>query len=111
MWFAGQIANACRYGPDYGFDISIDQQLKSFSWSKLIENRDAYISRIHASYEQVLKKNKITIIKGYGRFINAKTVEVNAEHYTADHITIATGGEPLIPDVLGADYGIDSDGF
>ena len=111
MWFAGQIADACRYGPDYGFDISIEEQLKSFSWSKLVESREAYISRIHASYERVLGNNKITIISGYGRFIDARTVEVNGEHYTADHITIATGGEPLIPDVPGAEYGIDSDGF
>ncbi|MGI2029316.1 glutathione-disulfide reductase [Endozoicomonas acroporae] len=111
MWFAGQIADACRYGPDYGFDINIDQQLKSFSWSKLVDSREAYISRIHASYERVLGNNKITVINGYGRFVDARTVEVNGEHYTADHITIATGGEPLIPDVPGAEYGIDSDGF
>ncbi|MGB0359911.1 MAG: glutathione-disulfide reductase [Endozoicomonas sp.] len=111
MWFAGQIADACRYGPDYGFDIDIDAQLKSFSWGKLVENREAYISRIHASYERVLGKNKITVLNGFGTFVDAKTIEVNGEHYTADHITIATGGEPLIPDIPGAEFGIDSDGF
>lgn len=111
MWFAGQIADACRYGPDYGFDISIDDQLKMFSWKKLVENREAYISRIHASYDRVLGNNNVTVIKGYGRFVDSKTVEVDGNNYTADHITIATGGEPQIPEIPGADYGIDSDGF
>ena len=111
MWFAGQIADALRYGPDYGFDIDHDQSMKAFNWGKLIESRQAYISRIHASYERVLSNNKITVLEGYGRFVDGKTVEVNGKHYTADHITIATGGQPIIPDVPGAEYGIDSDGF
>ncbi len=111
MWFAGQVADACRYGPDYGFALNLEEQLRTFSWSKLVESRSAYISRIHGSYERVLANNDITVITGYGRFIDARTVEVNGEHYTADHITIATGGEPMIPDVPGAGYGIDSDAF
>lgn len=111
MWFAGQVADACRYGPDYGFALNLEEQLRTFSWSKLVESRSAYISRIHDSYERVLANNDITVINGYGRFIDARTVEVNGEHYTADHITIATGGEPMIPDVPGAGYGIDSDAF
>ena len=111
MWFAGQIADACRYGPDYGFALNLEEQLRTFSWGKLIESRSAYIRRIHNSYERVLTNNEITVINGYGRFVDARTVEVNGEHYTADHITIATGGEPMIPDVPGAGYGIDSDAF
>ena len=111
MWFAGQISDALRYGPDYGFDVDQDTQLKSFSWSKLVKSRDAYIDRIHASYDRVLNNNNVTVIKGYGRFVDAKTVEVDGVQFTADHITIATGGEPAIPAIPGAEYGIDSDGF
>ena len=111
MWFAGQISDALRYGPDYGFDVNVDEQLKSFSWGKLVESREAYISRIHASYERVLGNNKITVINGYGRFVGEKTVEVNGIQYSADHITIATGGMPAIPNIPGAEHGIDSDGF
>ena len=111
MWFAGQIADACRYGPDYGFDIDSNAQLQSFSWSKLVESREAYIGRIHGSYERGLSNNKITVLNGFAKFVDAKTVEVNGEHYTADHITIATGGEPLVPNIPGAEHGIDSNGF
>ena len=111
MWFAGQISDAVKYGPDYGFDLDHEDVMKRFSWSKLIESREAYIGRIHQSYDRVLGNNKVTVIKGYGRFVDAKTVEVDGIQYTADHITIATGGEPMIPAIPGAEYGIDSDGF
>ncbi|MCG6202539.1 glutathione-disulfide reductase [Psychromonas antarctica] len=107
MWYAGQIADALRYAPDYGFEAP----LKNFSWAKLIESRDAYIARIHQSYERVLGNNKVTVINGFAKFIDNHTVEVNGKQYRAAHITIATGGAPTVPDISGAEYGITSDGF
>ncbi|MGV2851437.1 FAD-dependent oxidoreductase, partial [Serratia odorifera] len=108
MWHAAQIAEAIhQYGPDYGFDTTVN----AFDWKKLIANRTAYIDRIHTSYDNVLGKNKVDVIKGFARFVDAHTVEVNGEKITADHILIATGGRPSHPDIPGAEYGIDSDGF
>ena len=108
MWHAAQISEAIRaYGPDYGFDTTIND----FNWKKLIESRTAYIDRIHQSYDRVLGNNKVDVIKGFARFVDAHTVEVNGEIYTADHILIATGGRPVIPAIPGAEYGMTSDGF
>lgn len=108
MWHGAQIAEAIHlYAKDYGFDA----QLNGFDWSKLVESRQAYIGRIHQSYNRVLGNNKVEVIRGFAKFVDAKTVEVNGEHYTADHILIAVGGRPSIPAIPGAEYGIDSDGF
>ncbi len=108
MWHAAQIAEAIHlYGPDYGFDTTVNH----FDWKKLVASRTAYIDRIHTSYETVLKKNIVDVIRGFARFVDAHTVEVNGETITADHILIATGGRPSIPSIPGAEYGIDSDGF
>lgn len=108
MWYGAQIAEAIKhYGPDYGFDTTINQ----FSWSKLIESRSAYIDRIHQSYDRVLTNNQVDVIQGYATFVDAKTLSVNGEKYSADHILIAVGGEPEIPEIPGAEYGITSDGF
>lgn len=108
MWHAAQIAEAIRlYGPDYGFDTTLNR----FDWNILIASRTAYIDRIHASYKTVLGKNNVDVIRGFARFIDAHTVEVNGETFTADHILIATGGRPSHPALPGAEYGIDSDGF
>ncbi|MDR5610358.1 glutathione-disulfide reductase [Arsenophonus sp.] len=108
MWYAAQIAEEIQaYGPDYGFNTSINQ----FDWQKLITNRQSYINRIHQSYELGLSTNKVKVINGVARFIDAHTIEVNGSRLTADHILIATGGRPAWPNIPGAEYGIDSDGF
>lgn len=108
MWYGAQVAEAIhKYAPDYGFDIDV----KGFDFKKLVETRQKYIGNIHRSYENNLAKNKVEVIQGFAKFVDTKTVEVNGEHITADHILIATGGRPVFPDIKGAEYGIDSDGF
>ncbi len=107
MWFAGQVAEALKLAPDYGYEV----EMPALDWSKLVASREAYISRIHASYDRVLAKNNVTVIQGFARFIDANTVDVNGTLYSADHISIATGGRPSWPEIPGAQFGIDSDGF
>lgn len=107
MWYGAQIAEAINlYAPDYGFDLTVNK----FDFTKLRESREAYIDRIHQSYQRVLGNNKVDIIQGFAKFVDNKTVEVNGEKITADHILIATGGRPMKPAIKGAEYGIDSDG-
>ncbi|NMP04205.1 glutathione-disulfide reductase [Pseudoalteromonas arctica] len=108
MWHGAQVAEAINlYAPDYGFNVEV----KGFDWSKLVESREAYIGRIHKGYDSGLASNGVTVIKGFAKFVDNKTVEVNGEHYTANHILIAVGGRPSIPHIEGAEHGIDSNGF
>ena len=112
MFYGAQIAEAIKsYAPDYGFDVTVN----NFDFAKLVESRQAYIGRIHTSYNNVLAKNNVDVLNGFAKFVDAKTVEVHyadgsTEQVTADHILIATGGRPSIPKVKGAEYGIDSNG-
>ncbi len=90
------------YGPDYGFDTTINQ----FDWSKLIASRTAYIDRIHTSYDNVLGKNNVDVIKGFCPLCRCKTIEVNGETITADHIFDRYhGGRPSHPSIRGVEYG------
>lgn len=108
MWYGAQVAEAIhKYSADYGFDVTLNK----FSWEKLVASRNAYIDRIHQSYDRVLGNNDITLIKGFAKFVNNNTLDVDGVIYTADHITIATGGRPIKPAIPGAEFGIDSDGF
>jgi len=111
MWYAGQISDALKYAQDYGFSAFLTEGVKKFDWAKLIANREAYIERIHGAYQRGFEANKVTVIDGFARFVDKNTVEVNGELYSADHITISTGGRPSIPTIEGAEFGIDSDGF
>ena len=111
MWYAGQISDALKYASDYGFAQHLSQGTGQFDWAKLVANREAYIERIHAAYQRGFDANDVTVIDGFAKFVDKNTVEVNGELITADHITIATGGRPSLPNIEGAEYGIDSDGF
>ena len=107
MWYAGQIADALHYANDYGFKAP----LQGFDWSTLVKNREAYIERIHAAYARGFASNDVTVINGFAKFVDKNTLDVDGVLYTADHITIATGGRPSRPNIEGAEHGIDSDGF
>ncbi|MFT6732065.1 MAG: glutathione reductase (NADPH) [Polaribacter sp.] len=107
MWFAGQVADAFKYAPDYGFDV----ELKSHSWKTLVDNREAYISRIHTSYDNALSKNNVDVIKGWAVIQDSHTIKVGDRLITSNKILIATGGEPSVPEIPGKEHILDSDGF
>lgn len=107
MWYGAHIAEALKYSSAYGFDI----KQNGFDWATLVRNREAYIERIHGGYQRGFASNGVTYIEGFARFIDAHTVAVNGERISADHITIATGAQSRWPELPGAEYGIDSDGF
>ena len=108
MWYGAQIAETLhRYAGEYGFDVTINK----FDFATLKANRQAYIDRIHGSYERGFDSNGVERVYEYARFVDPHTVEVAGERYTAPHILIATGGHALYPNIPGSEYGITSDGF
>lgn len=108
MWYGAQVAETLhRYAGEYGFDVT----LNNFDFATLKANRQAYIDRIHGSYERGFDSNGVERVYEYARFVDPHTVEVAGERYTAPHILIATGGHALYPNIPGSEYGITSDGF
>jgi glutathione reductase (NADPH) len=107
MWYGAEIAHALEAATDYGFDVSVN----GFDWGELVRRREAYISGINTWYHSYLADSDIDELQGHARFVDAHTIEVSGKTYTADHIAVSTGGRPVIPDVPGAEFGIDSDGF
>ena len=107
MWYAADIACMLHDTASYGFDT----QVNSFSWKKLKQARDEYIAGINNWYESYLSDSAIDLLPGYARFIDKHTLDVSGKRYTADHIVIAPGLKPFIPDVPGKGLGITSDTF
>lgn len=108
MWYGAQVAETLhRYAGEYGFDVTLNK----FDFATLKANRQAYIDRIHGSYERGFDSNGVERVYEYAKFVDSHTVEVAGERYTAPHILIATGGHALYPNIPGSEYGITSDGF
>ncbi len=105
MWYAASLAHALDDAAGYGFRLDYF----GFDWQRLKTARDQYITDINEWYLSYLAAARIDFIRGFARFVNSHTIEVGGEHFTADHIVIASGGRPQIPDVPGAEFGISSD--
>ncbi|KAB7624286.1 glutathione-disulfide reductase [Alkalilimnicola sp. S0819] len=107
MWNAANVFHAVAGAHTYG----IGAGEPSLDWTQLKARRDAYIARLNGIYERNLEKDAVSLIEGHACFVDAHTLEVDGERYSADHIVIATGGYPVRPGIPGAELGTDSDGF
>ncbi|WP_432481358.1 glutathione-disulfide reductase [Moraxella sp. ZY200743] len=113
LWYGANLAEHIhKYAPDYGFGLTV----KEFNFKTLVDNRTAYINRIHQSYQKGFDKNNVTVIRGFAKFIDKHTLEIDKgngekETVTARHILIATGGKPMVPNIDGAQFGETSDDF
>jgi pyruvate/2-oxoglutarate dehydrogenase complex dihydrolipoamide dehydrogenase (E3) component len=68
----------------------------AFAW------RDYMVSNhTDTSAEKWLTDRDIDLIRGNGSLAGPGAVEVSGTRYTADHIVIATGAEPIVPPVPG----------
>jgi pyruvate/2-oxoglutarate dehydrogenase complex dihydrolipoamide dehydrogenase (E3) component len=54
-----------------------------------------------AGQQRWLAANGITLLRGSGRLVGTGVVEVNGVRYTAKHVVLANGSEPIIPPVPG----------
>ena len=107
MWYAAEIAQAVRDAPELGVKAKITE----IDWPTLVGGRERMIDGIRDYWNGYVDNLGITLLHGQARFVDNKTVEVNGERYTAEHIAIATGGRPIVPPVPGHELGITSDGF
>ncbi|MBA4747337.1 MAG: glutathione-disulfide reductase [Sphingopyxis sp.] len=99
--FAEDLADARRFGWD-----TADA---SFDWATLRNNVAAEVDRLEGLYGQTLDNNQVTqfhqraTVAGPNRIALADGSEV-----TAEHILIATGARPTVPNVPGAEFAITS---
>jgi glutathione reductase (NADPH) len=106
-WYAAAFADFFFYAKEYGFQ----NKAGKFVYKKFAAARTNYIKMLDKRYEQRVKSDKITWLEGQAKFFDPHTLKINNELYTARHIIIATGCSPNIPNIEGAEYAIDSDGF
>ena len=107
LWNAAHIVEGARDAAGYG--ISLPEA--KVDWEDMRKRRDAYIVRLNGVYARNLEKRGVVHISGRATFQDAHTVVVGSNRYTADHIVVATGGQPLRPALPGQELGLTSDEF
>jgi glutathione reductase (NADPH) len=82
----------------------------TFDWMRLQAAKDKELERLDGVYRRLLRDSGVQLIEGRGRVVDAHTVEVGGKRYTAQHVLIATGSRPFVPEVPGIEHAITSDG-
>jgi len=102
------------YGAHYSEDF---EQAKGYGWSSgeahfdwptLIANKNHEISRLNGVYRKLLDSSGVTLMEGHARLRGPHEVEINGQVHTAEHIMIATGGWPQVPEIPGREHAITS---
>ena len=102
--YASHFAEDMETAEGYGWTIGE----RSFSWKKLIADKDAEIDRLNGLYLNTLDGAGVEIINGRATLESANTVRVGDKTYTAKKILVAVGGWPALPDVPGIEHAITS---
>jgi glutathione reductase (NADPH) len=107
FWNAAHVADALHDAPSYGFSpLSLE-----FNFAKFKAGRDAAILRLNGIYERNLEVDGVTWIKGWARLLGEHRVAVGDDVFSSEHLLLAPGGRPKVPEIEGAALGITSDEF
>lgn len=98
--FAHEMADAVPFG--------WSPASSSLDWGALVAAKNREVDRLNGVYLRLLRDSGVKVLEGRGRIVDAHTVEVGGERYTARHILVATGGRPQRPEIPGVEHGITS---
>jgi len=88
------------------YNIQIDSSRLDFS--KIMKDSNSIAEEVRKHIEALLEKNGVEVLKGIGRLVDHRTLEVidadgDKSVIDSSAIIIATGSSPLIPPIPGAD--------
>ncbi|MGV8917685.1 MAG: glutathione-disulfide reductase [Pseudomonas sp.] len=102
------------YGAHYSEDFDHAQSFgwtagkAEFDWATLINNKNREIHRLNDVYRSLLTNSGVTLHEGHAKLVDPHHVEINGEVHSAEHILIATGGWPQVPEFPGSEHAITS---
>ena len=105
MVYASEYSSTIWDAKAYGWNI----EAVGFNWNNFKNKLDAELDRLEGIYRSVLSGNGVECHDTRARLVDPHTVELaDGGTKTAKHILIATGGTPIKPSTLGAEYAITS---
>jgi pyruvate/2-oxoglutarate dehydrogenase complex dihydrolipoamide dehydrogenase (E3) component len=72
-------------------------------FAAVMARKDAIVARWRAGVDRTLAANPehLSLVRGHGRFVGPRTVEVNGERYQARNVVINVGARPAVPPIPG----------
>jgi len=103
MVYAAAYQKMFKAAEAFGWDINA-----TFDFSTLQKNKDREINRLNKIYHSLIENAGVDLYHQHASFVDQHTIKVGSELITGEHIIIATGGTPQMPDIPGIEYVINS---
>lgn len=82
----------------HGIEISGEIE---FDWEEIKKRKDKVVSRLNKGIEALFKQSKVEWKQGEATIVNPQQVRVGNETFQAKQLIIATGAQPLRPEIPG----------
>ncbi len=107
MVYAAKLGHALEDAAGYGWEVSP----AAFDWPSLVRDRDRAVANLERTHERLLGEAGVELVRGTSRLNGSQEVDVDGRRLVGRYILVATGAEPVFPDVEGIEEAISSDGF
>ncbi len=105
MVFASSFPAAFEEARGYGWEVTGAR----FDWAAFRTSLEAELDRLEAAYRNTLKNAGVVMHDARAVVVDAHRVRLaSGEEFSAKHILIATGGQPFVPAIPGAELAVTS---
>ena len=103
--YASRFADQFDVASSFGWQVDA-----TFDWPTLVAAKEKEITRLEAGYTANLEKPGVEIIKDRAVVTGPNSLRLlgSDRELTANHLLIATGSHPFIPDIQGSEFAITS---
>lgn len=104
LMYAAQFGMSLEESKGFGWQVPE----ASHQWESLIRAKDTEVDRLEHVYEGLLGSAGVEVLKGKATIVGPHEVRVNDVRFTADHILVASGATPELPQIPGAELMVTS---
>ncbi len=90
--------------------LGIRTEGRALDYAALAAFKERQVSLLRRGVESLEKAHGVEVVAGFGRLENANTLEVEGRRLTARRVILATGSQPALPPISGAQDALTSDG-
>ncbi len=105
MVYASHLGEAVQDAKSFGWQAAEGD----FDWLTFREKKDREIRRLSGIYRKLLQDAGVQVLDAHARLTAADRVTVGDENFHCRHIILAVGGEPVQPEIPGAEHALVSD--
>lgn len=97
LMHAAKILNQVRGASGLGI-AGIDPAAIQPDWPAMLKKADANVAKLTGGVGQLLKRNGVEVIQGWGQVLDKQHIEVGDRSIAFHHLILATGTEYVLPD-------------